>query len=127
MKNQSQRLVLQFDVDVPFIEDIAQEIVEEHEIDGVGERCHFRGGYHRMYAVEHGSAHTDMSQNDVQHLTHHVDEERVDTEYPEEGAPLLFPPHIDDNHERTLQQRSQSTGHQYVTRTPYPLVEWQAI
>ena len=80
-----------------------------------------------MDATEHRVAHSDMPQKDRQHLARHIDEERVDAKYLEEGAPLLFPPHVDDDHQQSLQERCQSAGHQYITWAPNPLVERQAI
>ena len=68
-----------------------------------------------------------MSQDDGQHLTGHIEEQRIDAEHLEEGAPALLSLQVDDHHQDTLQQGCQSASHHDIARAPYPLVERQAI
>ena len=80
-------LTLQFDIDLLAIEDVADGEVQEHEVEGVGERGPLQGGDDGVDAVVDPLGDAPIAQEDGQQLTGDIEREGVDTEDVEERSP----------------------------------------
>ena len=116
---------LQLDIYLALVEDITQQEVEQHEIDGIGKRCPLGMEDDAMDSVEHPFAHAKIIEHDGKHLAGDIQEQGIDAKDMEKATPSLFAANVYDIHQHPLQQGCQPTCHEHITGAPYTLVERQ--
>ena len=119
--------LLEFDVNLFSIENIAEDEVETNEIEGINERGPLQWRDDGMDAIIDHLREADIAQDNGEKFAGDIKGEGIDAKDVEERCPTGFLLNINDIHEESLQQRGQTTGHHHIAGTPDALVEGQTV